>query len=155
MLLILALLIAVVLSLSAVSAEDVTADGDILSVDDSISDISLDDASIGDTTDELGSVDASSEDSSDTVSTDSGEDTLGDGDSSTWYVDSNVETTGDGSQASPYKTIKEAFDASNGVGTIYLASGIYNTTDDKNFNLASGGNLSIIGAGRDETVIDF
>jgi len=154
-LLIFALLIAVTLSLSAVSAEDVVADGDILSVDDSISEISLDDVSIGETANEMGSVEASSEDPSDTVSTDSDQGNFTDRDDSSWYVDSNVETTGDGSQASPYKTIKEAFEASNGVGTIYLASGIYNTTDDKNFNLASGGNLSIIGADRDETVIDF
>ena len=124
-------------------------DGDIVGIDDSISEVSSED---------LSSVDASPEETIDAasdVSTSTDDSTLGDGDSSSWYVDSKVETTGDGSQASPFKTIGEAFNASQGNGTIYLASGVYNTTDDKSFKLNNGQTLSIIGADNDETIIDM
>ncbi|ADC46830.1 adhesin-like protein [Methanobrevibacter ruminantium M1] len=151
MFLISALLIAVILSLSAVSAADDAIAADIDDIDDSIEVSSVD---LSADTEDISYTDVSFNTSKDKNTLSSNIVEEGDG---SWYVDSKVETTGDGSQSSPYKTIKEAFDASGGNGTIYLASGVYNTTNDRSFSLAldSGNNLSIIGAGSDETLIDL
>lgn len=148
MLLILSLLIAVIISLSAVSAADDTAAADIDSIDDSISEVSA--ADVPTQTADTDTISTNASKDKATLSSNG----LNDGDN-TWYVDSNVETTGDGSQATPYKTIKEAFDATNGNGTIYLASGTYNSADDRGFNVLANSNISIIGAGKDSTTVDM
>jgi len=83
-----------------------------------------------------------------------------------WYVDAvnGSDATGDGSQGNPWGTLKYAASTTNGTGTegdpcvIHLAEGTYSpSTNGENYYIrlgVTGDYCSLIGAGRDVTILD-
>lgn len=78
-------------------------------------------------------------------------------DSANIYVSpTGNDTDGDGSSSNPYQTIEIGLITVNNTGTIHLASGTYssNTTGHKDYDLVISKNITIQGAGIDQTIID-
>ncbi len=69
------------------------------------------------------------------------------------YVNSSIETSGTGeSWINPVKTIQEAMNYVSNNGTILLAEGIYNSTND--YNLIINQNINIIGETQNNVIIN-
>ena len=69
-----------------------------------------------------------------------------------WYVNGSVVSTGNGSINNPYKTLKEAINSASDGNVIYIASGIYNGSN--NVNLDINKELNLVKWGDENPIFD-
>ena len=73
------------------------------------------------------------------------------------YVDTNGDDNNPGTDVLPYKTINFGIQQVENTGTVYIGPGTYSTHSDvnhKDYNITIEKNVTVNGAGRDQTIID-